>query len=115
MLVVSPIPYLGINRFLQSVLYGVQGGRDVILYNVVRSYEVPVAKATVQTKNPRAIVGGTALGVEYCEVVVNHVFMRNAVLPRPYEGVSTILEARGRCIAWPHDRVLCNLSIFLKK
>ena len=33
-----------------------QGGRDVILYNVVRPYEV-------QTKNPRAIVGGTALGV----------------------------------------------------
>ena len=87
----------------------------MILYNVVRPYEVPMAKATVQTKNPRAIVGGTALGVEYCEVVVNHVFMRNAVLPRPYEGVSTILEARGRCIAWPHDRVLCNLSIFLKK
>ena len=100
MLVVSPIPYLGSNIFLQSVLYGVQGGRDVI------PYEVPVAKATVQTKNPRAIVGGTALGVEYCEVVVNHVFMRNAVLPCPYEGVSTILEARGRCIAWPHDRVM---------
>ena len=115
MLVVSPIPYLGSNIFLQSVLYGVQGGRDVILYNVVRPYEVPVAKATIQTKNPRAIVGGTALGVEYCEVVVNHVFMRNAVLPCPYEGVSTILEAHGRCIAWPHDRVLCNLSIFLKK
>ena len=64
------------------------------------------SKATVQTKNPRAIVGGTALGVQFCEVVVNHVFMRNAVLPRPYEGVTTILEACGRCIAWPHDRVM---------
>ena len=84
-----------------------QGGRDVILYNVVRPYEVAVAKATVQTKNPRAIVGGTALGVQFCEVVVNHVFMRNVVLPaRPYEGVTTILEALGRCIAWPHDRVM---------
>ena len=87
----------------------------MILYNVVRLYEVVVAKATVQTKNPRAIVGGTALGVQFCEVVVNHVFMRNAVLPCPYEGVTTNLEARGRCIAWPHDIVLCNLSIFLKK
>ena len=78
------------------------GGRDVTLYNVVRPYDVAVAKATVQTKNPRAIVAGTALG----EVVVNHVFVRNVVLPRPYEGVTTILEARGRCIAWPHDRVM---------
>jgi hypothetical protein len=34
---------------------------------------------------------------------VNHVLMRNTVLPRPYEGVTTILEAHGRCIAWPHD------------
>ena len=40
-----------------------QGGRDVILLNVVRPYDLPVAKATVQTKNPRAIVGGAALGV----------------------------------------------------
>ena len=29
----------------------------MILYNVVRPYEVDVAKATIQTKNPRAIVG----------------------------------------------------------
>jgi hypothetical protein len=75
-----------------------------------------------KTKNPRAIVGGTTLGVQFCEVVVNHVFMRNTVLPRPYEGVTPILEARGRCIAWPHDRVmvqplyilekLCNIFVF---
>ena len=77
----------------------------MILYNVVRPYDVAVAKATVQTKNPRAIVAGTALSVQFCEVVVNHVFVRNAVLPRPYQGVTTILEARGRCIAWPHDRI----------
>jgi hypothetical protein len=83
-----------------------QGGRDVILLNVVRPYDLPVAKATVQTKNPMAIVGGAALGVQFCEVVVNHVFMRNAILPRPYEGVNTMLEARGRCIAWPNDRVI---------
>ena len=74
----------------------------MILYNVVRPYDVAVAKAAVQTKNPRAIVVGTALS----EVVVNHVFVRNVVLPRPYEGVTTILEACGRCIAWPHDRVM---------
>jgi len=73
---------------------------------VVRPYDVAVAKAAVQTKNPRAIVAGTALSVQFCEVVVNHVFVRNAVLPRPYQGVTTILEARGRCIAWPHDRVM---------
>ena len=78
----------------------------MILYNVVRPYDVAVAKATIQTKNPRAIVGGTALGVQFREVVVNHVFVRSAVLPRPYEGVTTILEALGRCIAWPHDRVM---------
>jgi hypothetical protein len=71
--------------------------------NVVRPYDAPVAKATIQTKNPRVVVGGIVLGVQFCEPVVNHVFMRNVVLPRPYEGVTTIIEARGRCIAWPHD------------
>jgi hypothetical protein len=72
----------------------------------VRPYDVPVAKATIQTTNPRAVVAGTPLGAQFCEVVVNHVFVRNAILPRPYEAVTTIADAHGRCIAWPRDRVM---------
>ncbi|GJN36684.1 hypothetical protein PR202_gb25567 [Eleusine coracana subsp. coracana] len=49
-----------------------EGGRDVILNSIMRSYDVPVAKATIQTTNPNAIVAGTHLGVEFSEVVVNH-------------------------------------------
>ncbi|XP_025819044.1 uncharacterized protein LOC112895311 [Panicum hallii] len=82
-----------------------EGGRDVILYNVVRPYNLPVAKGTMQTTNPSSIVGGTPLGVQYCEVVVNHVFMREAILPRPYGALKSVGDARGRSIAWPHDRI----------
>ena len=67
-----------------------------------------MAKATIQTTSPNAIVGGTRLGVQYCEVVVNHVLMRDAILPRPYGAVTTIGQACGRCIAWPHDNVIAT-------
>jgi hypothetical protein len=88
----------------------------VILYNVVRPYNLPVAKGTVQTTNPSSIVGDTPLGIQYCEVVVNHVFMRDAILPRPYGTLKSDGDARRRCIAWPHDRVIfCLTSIILRK
>jgi len=48
---------------LFSNIFDALGCRDVILYNVVRPYDVPMAKATIQTQNPEAIVEGTALGV----------------------------------------------------
>jgi hypothetical protein len=77
----------------------------------VRPYDVPVAKATVQTSNPSAVVGGTRLGVQYSEVVVNHVFAREAILPRPYGAVTTIGQAVGKCIAWPRDRVIPTIHL----
>lgn len=88
----------------------------MILYNVVRPYNLPVAKGTIQTTNPSSTVGGTPLGIQYCEVVVNHVFMREAILPRPYGTLKSVGDARGRCIAWPHDRVIFQLTyIILRK
>jgi hypothetical protein len=77
----------------------------------VRPYDVPVAKATVQTSNPSAVVGGTRLGVQYSEVVVNHVFAREAILPRPYGEVTTIGQAVGKCISWPRDRVIPTIYL----
>ncbi|GJM96067.1 hypothetical protein PR202_ga12874 [Eleusine coracana subsp. coracana] len=82
------------------------GGRDVILYSIMRPYDVSVAKATIQTTNPNASVGGTRLGVQFYEVVVNHVFARDAMLSRPYGKVKSLGEGHGRCIAWPRDRVM---------
>jgi hypothetical protein len=78
---------------------------------VVRPYDVPVAKATIQTSNPSAVVGGTRLGVQYSEVVINHAFAREAILPRPHGAVTTIGQAVGKCIAWPRDRVIPTISL----
>jgi hypothetical protein len=64
----------------------------------VRPYDVPVAKATVQTSNPSAVVGGTRLGVQYSEVVVNHVFAREAILPRPYGAVRLLVKLLGNVL-----------------
>ncbi|WVZ93602.1 hypothetical protein U9M48_039569 [Paspalum notatum var. saurae] len=82
-----------------------ESGRDVILYNVVRPYNLPMAKGTVQTTKPSSSVGGIPLGIQYCEVVVNHVFVRDAILPHPYGILKSVGDARGRSIAWPHDKV----------
>jgi hypothetical protein len=41
----------------------------VILYNVVRPYNLPVAKGTVQTTNPSSIVGDTLLAFNIVSIV----------------------------------------------
>ncbi|KAG8069388.1 hypothetical protein GUJ93_ZPchr0005g15119 [Zizania palustris] len=51
------------------------------MMSVVRPYDVLVAKATIQTTKPKAIVAGTPLGAQFCE------------------------NAHGRSIAWPRDRL----------
>ena len=66
--------YLGI---LQILLFG----KDVILFAIFRC-ESAVARGTVTSTNPKTMVGGQPLGNEYCEVVVNVVMKRDAILPR---------------------------------
>lgn len=53
--------------FYSEIYFNFYGGRYVILYSVVRKYDVSMAKATVQTSNPSVVVGGTHLGVKYSE------------------------------------------------
>lgn len=77
------------------------GGKDVILYSVTRPLNVPVAKGTIQTTNPKALVGGVSLGPQYVEIVIHTVFKRDIVLPRPYGDVLTMGDAKGKSIAWP--------------
>lgn len=56
-------------------------GKDVILYELVRSNAV-MAKGTIISVNPKTPHAGVALGKHYCEVVVNLVIKRDAILPR---------------------------------
>lgn len=86
-----------------------QSGKEVILYSVIGPHDIPVAKATVISTDRRTVVGGTLLGVECCEVVVNHVLKRAAQLPRPYGDMSVMADAYGRSIAWPHQHVSIHL------
>jgi hypothetical protein len=54
----------------------------VILYAILR--DQPVAKGTIILTNSRSVLGGVALGKQYCELVVNVVLKRDAFLPRSY-------------------------------
>jgi hypothetical protein len=82
-----------------------QKGNEVILYNVYRDHSTPVAKATILSTDRKKVVGGHELGTECCEVVVNYITKRGAMLPRPIGNVTTMGQAQGRSIAWPYKHV----------
>jgi len=76
----------------------------VILFAVLRP-DLPVAKGTVLSVNPKTMVGGQPLGKQFCEVMVEHVIRRDAVLPRPYDHIESMAGAYMMSIAWPYERV----------
>lgn len=79
-------------------------GRDVILYEVVRC-DIAVARETIISVNPKTTLGRMALGKHYCEVVVNLVMKRDAILPHPYTGVEKMADTLKLPIAWPYNRM----------
>lgn len=58
-----------------------------------------MAKGTIPSTNPSTMLGGQCLGRQFCEVVVNVVMKRDAILPRPYDGMETIADAHMMLIA----------------
>jgi hypothetical protein len=52
------------------------------------------------------MVGGQPLGNEYCEVVVNIVMKRDAMLPRAYGEMEIMASAPKMTIAWPYNKVI---------
>jgi hypothetical protein len=90
-----------------------QQGNEVTLYNVFRDHSLSVAKATILSTDRRKIVGGRELGPECCEVVVNYILKKDAILPRPVGKVTTIGLAQGRSIVWLYKHVsICSLVSF---
>jgi hypothetical protein len=91
-----------------------QQGKMVTLYNVFRDHSVPVAKATILSTDRNKIVGGRELGAECCEVVVDYIMKKDAILPRPVGNITTIGHSHGRAIAWLYKHVgICFISSFL--
>ncbi|XP_020165089.1 uncharacterized protein [Aegilops tauschii subsp. strangulata] len=88
-----------------------QKGKDVILYNVYRDHCILVAKATILSIDRRKVVGGQELGSEYCEVAVNYVIKRVAILPRGVGNMTTMGQVQGRCIAWPYKHLEVDKSM----
>lgn len=87
-----------------------QKGNEVILYNVYRDHGSPVAKATILSVDRKKIVGGHELGAECCEVVINYIIKRDAILPRPIGDVKTMGQAQGRSIAWLYKHMEVDKS-----
>ncbi|CAN6219876.1 unnamed protein product [Urochloa humidicola] len=79
-------------------------GKEVILYAILRS-DLPVAKGMIMSIDPKTMVGGQRLGKQYCEVIVNMVLKRDAILPRPYAEMSTMADAHMMSIAWPYRKL----------
>ena len=77
----------------------------MILYALLRSDQV-VATGTIISTDPNSMLGGVALGKQYCEVVVNVVLKRDTVLPRPYGYMETMADAHKMSIVWPYKRVI---------
>ena len=65
-----------------------------------------MAKATVVSVNPNNKLAGEALGTKFCEVIVNVVFKRDVLLPRPYGDIKTLGDAVQMTVAWPFNRVM---------
>lgn len=82
-----------------------QVGKEVILYAMLRS-DLPVAKGMIMSTDPNTMVGGEALGKQFCEVIVNIVLKKDAILPRPYAEMSTMADANMMSIAWPYRKVI---------
>jgi len=61
---------------------------------------------TVLSTNPSTIVGGQPLGNEFCEVVVNVVMKKDALLPWTYGDMLTVASADRMNIAWPFNKVI---------
>lgn len=81
------------------------GGSEVILLSTERPRNVEVAKATIQSSDPETRVGGSLLGADCYEVVVNTVMRRDHLLPRQYGKLRTLGDSIGQSIAWPHLQV----------
>lgn len=82
-----------------------------MLYNVFRDHSIPVAKGTVQSTDRKKIVGGRELGTECCEVVVDYIMKKDAILPRPVGNVTTIGQAQGRTIIWLYKHLEVQKSM----
>ena len=65
-----------------------------------------MAKATVVSINPNNQLVCEALGTKFCEVIVNVVFKRDVLLPRPYGDIKTLGDAVQMTVAWPFNRVM---------
>jgi hypothetical protein len=75
------------------------------MFSVYRDHGTPVARATILSTDRKKIVGGHELGSECCEVAVNYIIKRDAILPRPIGNVTTMGQAQGRSIAWLYKHV----------
>jgi hypothetical protein len=69
-----------------------------------------MARAKIVSIDPNCIVGGQPLGKEneYCEVLVNLVMKRDAMLPRPYGEIQTMTSADKVSIARPLNKVMAK-------
>ncbi|KAM0899035.1 hypothetical protein ACQ4PT_021577 [Festuca glaucescens] len=79
-------------------------GMDVLLYSWTGP-ESPVAKATVLSVDPDALVGGEPLGPTTYDVIVNVAIKRDATLPYQYDDLRYIGDAVTRSIAWPSSKL----------
>ncbi|XP_057769150.1 uncharacterized protein LOC130989214 [Salvia miltiorrhiza] len=87
-----------------NIGHSFQVGDEVLLKSLFNSRKV-VAKGRIRSVDPNQEVGGKRLGLQWCEVQVSVPIEWDEELIRPYSNLSTIGDAIGTCVAWPHHLV----------
>ena len=96
---------------LVSYLISAREGGDIVQYYQGPSF--PCCKRYDFVNRSEEDSGGRELGTECCEVVVDYIMKKDAILFRPVGNVTTIGQAQGRTIAWLYKHVrLYFLSSF---
>ncbi|XP_057770621.1 uncharacterized protein LOC131001460 [Salvia miltiorrhiza] len=87
-----------------NIGHSFQVGDEVLLKSLFNSRKA-VAKGRIRSVDPNQEVGGKRLGLQWCEVQVSVPIEWDEELIRPYSNLSTIGDAIGTCVAWPHHLV----------
>lgn len=65
-----------------------------------------VALGSLISRDSTHVIGGTVLGDGYFAVAIHSLNdVEDERLPRPYEDLTTVEDALGKCVAWPCTHV----------
>ncbi|KAJ0809893.1 putative transposase, Tnp1/En/Spm [Helianthus annuus] len=75
---------------------------DLVFLKSVLNSTKTIARGRFPSLDPNDLVGGTEIGLEWCEVNIQVPIEKDENLVRPYGLFSTIQDCIGASIKWPY-------------